>query len=279
MSEENKNTRQDKLPEVEIDTSKPKKDTAGGEAVLQKGKFARWLENFFYHYKWHTAAVAFILIVAIVCTATMCGREKADVHIVYAGGKDISTNRDGSDRSPHESLVSVLTGMADDFNKDKKKIVNLETFYWLSTEEINALNSDENEDNDINLTMKSSIAQGFEDIDRLMTLKASSQYYVWFISPSLYDYYADKLDEADVDIGAFFTGLDSFATANPDVVYYDDTHTAIKLSSLKAYQNTELYMLPEDTLLILRSHSGIGNKSSKKAFEASRSYIKNLINY
>ncbi|MBO5909734.1 MAG: hypothetical protein J6Q67_08330 [Clostridia bacterium] len=279
MSEENKNTKPDKLPDVEIDTSKPKKNADGGDIAVQKSKFARWLENFFYHYKWHTAAVAFILIVAIVCTVTMCGREKPDINVIYAGRMDISTNRDGSDRSAHESLLSVLTGIADDYNKDKNKIVNLETFYWLSTEEINALNSDENEDNDINSTMQSSIKQGFEDIDRLMTLKASSQYYVWFISPTLYDYYADKLEEANVDTKAFFTVLDSFATANPNVVYYDDNHTAIKLSSLKAYQNTELYMLPEDTLVILRSHSGVGNKSSKKAFEASRSYIKNLINY
>lgn len=278
MSENNKKEpRDEKLPDVEIDTSRTKSDTAGGESVMEKGKFARWLENFFYHYKWHTAIVAFVLIVAIVCTVTMCGRQKPDVMIVYAGGMDISTNRNGKDTSNYELFMHGLESVAK--NSDKDTVVSLSAYWWLSNDEIQALNTDDNEDNDISPAQDTNIYAGFQKFDSLMTLGASSKYYIWFMSPALYNYYAKQAKDAG-DIELLFENLEELQKQNNSVQFYDTQNfTAIKLSSLAVYYNTELNMLPEDTLIVLRAPSGVGSKSSRKAFEASRDYLAELVNY
>ena len=297
MSENNnKEDRYEKLPEVEINMrSEELCDTVvdddgniaeisnGGEAVATKGKFARWIENFFYHYKWHTAAVAFILIVAIVCTVTMCGRKKADVQIVYAGSMEISSNKQGKDTSTYQTLLNGLESVAE--KGDNKTVVSLAAYWWLSKKEITALNSDDNEDNDISAAQETNIYSGFENFDSLMMLGASSKYYVWFMSPSLYDYYAAEANKfTEVEDGdrieMLFTNLGYLRESNSTVQYYDNKNfTAIKLSSLSVYYNTELNMLPEDTLVVLRAPTGLSNKTSKKAFEASSDYLFDLVNY
>ena len=66
------------------------------EVKMKKGKFSLWIENFFYHYKWHTIGVAFVLIVVLICTLQMCDKTSYDMLIVYAGRKDIErTTEDG----------------------------------------------------------------------------------------------------------------------------------------------------------------------------------------
>ena len=224
MSENNnKEDRYEKLPEVEISRRLEKlHDTVvdddgniaeisnGGEAVATKGKFARWIENFFYHYKWHTAAVAFILIVAIVCTVTMCGRTKADVKIIYAGSMSISTGRQGKDTSTFEAFLSGLESVND--KSGKKTKISLTAYWWLSNKQILALNSDEDENNDVSPAQESNIYSDFENFDNLMMLGASSQHFIWFMSPALYDHYAAQTNEfteveAEDRIEMLFTDL------------------------------------------------------------------------
>lgn len=262
MSEENKNTRQDKLPEVEIDTSKPKKDTAGGEAVLQKSKFARWLENFFYHYKWHTAAVAFILIVAIVCTATMCGRKKPDIQMIYVGSKPISSDQQRD----------LMTGLGMIRNKGEE--ITITPYQYLTPEQINELNTDNDENNNPNELY---LLDQFENFNNLMMLGAASTYFIWFMSPDIYEYYVEVARKKG-DVELLFTNLD-FLESESGVSFYDNTHTAIKLSNLNAYYKTELLILPDDTLVVLRAPSGVSSKKSKKAYEASREYLVDLVKY
>ena len=49
------------------------------------GKFFRWLDNFWYHNKWKTIIVSFLLLTLIVCAVQFAGREDADIYILYAG--------------------------------------------------------------------------------------------------------------------------------------------------------------------------------------------------
>ena len=56
-----------------------------GEIVIQN-RFLKWLDNFWYHYKWTVIVVAFFLFVGIVCLVQCSGRESADLTVTYAGG-------------------------------------------------------------------------------------------------------------------------------------------------------------------------------------------------
>ena len=285
MSENNnKDDRYEKLPETEISTDKINEpsDTRAtaspsGEAAVSKSKFALWLENFFYHYKWHTAAVAFVLIVAIVCTVTMCGRKKADVMIIYAGNCEISTNRQGKDVSTHELLLKALESIG----KEGEMTVSLSSYWWLSNNEIEARNSDDDPNNNISSAQDDSIYSGFQEFDNLMTLGGSSQYYIWFMSPALYEYYAKQATKNDRDIELVFTNLKYLEKHSSTIQFYDTEHyTAIKLASLPAYSQFSS-VLPEDTLVVLRAPSGLSKwsfgRKHKNAFEKSEAYLIDLI--
>ena len=56
-------------------------------------KFSEWLDNYWYHYKWHTIAVLFAIFVVVICTFQMCRRTVTDIQIMYAGNEDISMSR------------------------------------------------------------------------------------------------------------------------------------------------------------------------------------------
>ena len=48
-------------------------------------KFVSWLENYWYHYKWITLVVAFLVVVVAVCTIQSCTAKSSDINITYAG--------------------------------------------------------------------------------------------------------------------------------------------------------------------------------------------------
>lgn len=294
MSEKNnKDDRYGKLPEVEISAKKydePQdlsiQKSTPGEAVATKSKFVLWIENFFYHYKWHTAAVAFILIVAIVCTVTMCGRKKVDVMIVYAGNGEIFTNSNGADVSTHQLLLGALQKVGD----ESGKTVSLSSYWWLSNEEIEALKNDGIENNELSAAQESNVYSGFQEFDHLMTLGGSSQYYIWFVSPELYEYYAHQITKSGGNVEQLFTNLDYLEGYNPNIKYYtsaecateslrnvDLANTAIKLSSLSIYDEKFKDLLPADTLVVLRAPRGLGIFKTKTAFNKSNDYLIDMV--
>lgn len=294
MSEKNnKDDRYGKLPEVEISTKKydePEdlsvQKSTPGEAVATKNKFVLWIENFFYHYKWHTAAVAFILIVAIVCTVTMCGRKKADVMIVYAGNGEIFTNSNGGDTNTHDILLKSLERVG----RESGMSVFLNSYWWLSNNEIEARNNDDDPNNDISSAQDTNIYSGFQEFDHLMTLGGSSQYYIWFVSPDLYEYYTETIIRSGGNVEQLFTNLDYLEGYNSDIQYYtaaecsteslrnaDLANTAIKLSSLGVYSKEFKDLLPDDTLVVLRAPRGLGLLKTKTAFNKSSDYLVGMV--
>ena len=68
-----------------------------GSVSIKKGKFLRWLENFWYHYKWHSLIAAFLIFTVTVCTVQMCRKESYDMHILYAGGHSFQRNSEDGD--------------------------------------------------------------------------------------------------------------------------------------------------------------------------------------
>ena len=130
--EENKNSSE------KFDTGAPVSENTNSNEV-KKGPFRLWIENFFYHYKWHTAVVAFILIIAIVCSVQMCQREEYDIYVLYAGGHSVSKTAEGGDISEYVSIMSEIKGVSADFDGDGKVNVSLDTLYMLSEEEIDMI--------------------------------------------------------------------------------------------------------------------------------------------
>ncbi len=104
------------------------KNTEGD--ILVQSPFLKWLDNFWYHYKWHTVAVLFITFVLTVCITQCAMKEKQDAVVMYAGpymysGEESHTVKD--------ELNKVLPS---DLNGDGKKTVGLVTYRIMTDEQL-----------------------------------------------------------------------------------------------------------------------------------------------
>jgi hypothetical protein len=55
------------------------------DIAVEKGKFLKWLDNYWYHYKWPTIVVVFFIIVFAVCFIQSITHEEKDILITYGG--------------------------------------------------------------------------------------------------------------------------------------------------------------------------------------------------
>ena len=107
-----------------------------------------WLENFWYHYKIHTVAAIFALIVLVVLCVQTCSRVSYDAHILYAGPHEIKHSSDGE----YLNAVSSFKRVAEDFDGDGATNVNLLNLFVINDEEADALLA-ENPGKEINATL------------------------------------------------------------------------------------------------------------------------------
>jgi hypothetical protein len=250
------------------------KNTQIEDIKEEKQSFSKWLDNFWYHYKWHTIAVIFVLIVAIVCTVQLVNREKYDAVIAYAGSKDVSKKAEGGDVAEIVTLQSSLKDVVYDVDKNGEISISLEALFWLSSEEIKALEAELAEKKENGETIEeinySLLTSNYSTVDTLML---SGEYFLWFMSDDLYNYVNGKSDvERFVDLSAMPEG-------DTAVEFYGEDTCAVYLKSTEFYKMPGICDLPEDTLVVVR-RLGIGaNKGTKRAYESALDFAKEIINY
>ena len=104
----------------------------GGGDVRLSSPFLTKLENYWYHYKWHTIIAAFVLTVVIVCTAQMCGKKQYDNHVMYVGNASLSS-------AQLTGLDESFRLLMEDYNGDGEKNVSIERYFVTFNKETGGL--------------------------------------------------------------------------------------------------------------------------------------------
>lgn len=250
------------------------KSTTTQEVEAPKQSFSKWLDNYWYHYKWHTIAVVFVIIVAIVCTVQLVNRNEYDAVIAYAGSKDVSKKAENGDVAEIVTMQLSLKDIVGDVDENGEVSVSLETFFWLSASEIKALEAE--------LAEKRKNGETPQEInydlltrnrDTVNNLMLSSEYFLWFMSDDLYEYIKAASDESR------FIDLTAMPDGDSTAEFYGEDTCAVYLKSTEFYKMPGICDLPEDTLIVVR-RLGIGaNKSTKRAYETALDMAKEIINY
>lgn len=242
---------EEKLPEREI---KPRGSVAGK------------LENFWYHYKWHTLIVLFILLVVTVCTLQMCKKESYDVYALYAGPTDVSKISDGG-IPPYSAMLSALKKMAADRDGDGAASPAFDTLFVMTNAEIDAYREAHKDDG-----TEPNVTKIKENLSVLEADILYGDYYVCFLSESLYNIYKTR-DGVDL-----FVPLADYV-GDADVEYVDAC--AVRLSSTAFGSSPGFADLPADTVICLRAltevkNSGLGAKRNRALFIAAEETVKNI---
>ena len=258
---------------------KEEKYDLGSESGMkfEKGKFGKWFENFWYHYKWHVIIALFLLIVIIICTVQLCSREEYDVHIIYAGSSDVMSRGEENDISTYDTLKKSISEAVRDFDGNGEVNTSLEALYMLSAAERAEIEKE--------LADKKANGEGSYELnyvqlnenDRTFRDRLTfSDYYIYIISEPIYKTYQTSENGASV-----FVSLRDLVGEDSDIEFLDDC--AIYLSSTEFGKLPGLCDLPENTLITLRTIEAISSHFNKEEaerhFNNSKEVIKNMLSY
>lgn len=242
-------------------------EITGGQSF---GKAAlKWLDNFWYHYKWHSLIALFLIFAVLICSLQMCTKTSYDIHIMYAGGYEIRRTSSDGDLPPYTKTLSSLRRAVGDYNDDGSINIAFTDLYTLTEEEIKAITGNGAQDVDLNYYLIN------ENSKLLLDNLTYGNYYLCFISTAIYEKY-NTIDGVEI-----FVPLAQFLDTGADVELYSPT--AAKLSSTGFYSLPGIADFPTDTLVCLRNKSALSNHFNKK--DAERGYkrgadaIKIILNY
>ena len=243
-----------------------KKNERGADnAAREKQSFKEWIENYFYHYKWHTVIALVVIFAIVICSLQMCEKTSYDLHVMYAGSEDIRMSAKEGDISEYQKLLSGIKPYVSDANGDGTVNINLLNLYMPSSEEIEEIGKTDN--NEANLAL---IAQNNEIFKQNVQY---GKYYVCFLSEHLFKKHTE--DESTVR----FAPIADYAEGNGSVKFANEY--GIYLSSLPIYEKPGFNLLGEDTVVCIRRVDYISGSFDKDnsltVFRNSEELLRNLI--
>lgn len=244
-----------------------KEKISEGEVKI-KSPILSWLDNFWYHYKWHTIVACFLIVTITILSLQTCSKTSYDLHVIYAGPKEISrSSSDGG--SEYVEMTKSLGRVVDDFDGDGEVNVNLLNLFVVNEEEKAALLKDKPQ-YEINEALV------IEDTNTLKTTIVYGEHYLCFLSERLFKEYEATFN------GAIFDSLDGFSQ-NGELEYASEEKTGVYLRSLAIKELPVLENLPEDTVVCVRALSEVSSVFDKAENEENHrraiETVKNIFEY
>ena len=202
--------------------------------------FLKKLDNFWYHYKWHTIGFLFIAFVLIVCITQCSRKEKTDVVVMYAGpylysGEEMLVVKD--------ELNAVLPR---DYNGDGQKVTGLVTYQVMTEEQLLEYQK---------LVGPIDTSYFTTQISNCNNYLLTGECAILLIDKSMFV----RLRDADRlrDLNEVFPSLPESAV--------DDYGIEFSKTAL-AKKSEQLFMLPEGTMLCLLRQHLVGNISKSEVY-------------
>lgn len=224
---------------------------------LKETRFYKWLDNFFYHYKWIVLIVCMFAIFVVVSAAQMLGREQTDIYIMYAGPQVISVQNMTYIERAFEELDE------DDYTGDGKVNALLRDITVMSEEELAAASgsSDSNVPNEGYILNEQLVrAQMSESMKTFNQEILGGDSIICLLSPYMYSI----VREADG-----FLPLDEVIGYVPENAYDE---CAVYLADTDFGKLEGLASLPDDTLFCIRRVSSMSFMKGKNKTEKAHSY-------
>ncbi len=200
-----------------------------------------WLDNFWYHYKWHSIVALFLVLVIVVCSFQMCSKESYDTHIMYAGHKRILHTSEDGDIPEYNIIISSLKRISEDSDGDGKISPAFSDLFVMSDEMKEKIEAELDKGEQVNESLLSTDRKTLTD--RMMY----SEYYVCLLAE---DVYRDYRVISDIDM---FLPLAPYTSEGGEYEWAGED--AIYLRSTPFYEMAGICELPEDTVICLRMKS------------------------
>ncbi len=231
------------------------------------------LDNFWYHYKWHTLITLFFVLFIGICTWQMCSKQSYDVYVMYAGTAAVTRTTDDGTEPMYPAMQTTLAAFAEDRDDNGRVDVNFNTLYILSNDEIEAENQRRRELSELTGVRYEEVDAPFvkENLSVYQSEVKYGDFYICLLSETMYN-----LSRTSADGTPLFAPLAPYTEGTDAVLYASD---AVLLSSTALGQSPLFSDLPEDTLLCLRSLSEVAARRSRnrEVFAAAESTFRRML--
>ena len=211
-------------------------------------KFSKWLDNYWYHYKWHTIIVAFFLIIGIISTVQIFNKETYDAYVMYVGADEIPDTQ-------YYDILQSLKAVSADYDDNKEHKINFSKMAFVS-----------NPDDPLASTTNA------PTIEFLSSLVVQPQY-IYLMDVEVYKLYKDS---------GVFVPISELYKDLPEEWYYDDTAVYFdKTDYANSFAGVD--NLGENTLLVMKivpySASKRVMEAERQAYENHLDILKNILSY
>ncbi len=205
----------------------------------------KWLENYWYHYKWATIISAFFITVAVICIVQIASKKDYNIYIRYVGDSVITGTQYDDMTGALEKIVSG----------DKKDSVNFAQVAYISDED----NPYKNEKNAVaRETLSSMLVQ---------------PYYIYIMDLTAYNDYKDS---------GVFAPLSSIFEEDVTDISYDEY--ALYLSKTEFLKNAPgMEWVEEDTVIVIKIvpydsvFTGKKSKSELASFDIHKEFLRSMV--
>ncbi len=237
-----------------------------GAKIKVKSRALLWLENYFYHYKWHTVIALVLILAVVLCSVQMCAKTSYDTYIMYAGGTDIRMTAKDGDISDFQKLTSAFKQYSSDFDGDGEHNVSFLNLYMPSEDEIRDV--EENTDSEVNLTL---VSQNNETLWQHMYYGA---YQICFLSEHLYTKWTEEVESTPLaEISPYLPEGSTLEVAKGGFGVY--------LASSPLYEKAGFNLLGSDTVICIRRMSlmseAFGREDNLENFKRSEEVLRLML--
>ena len=226
-------------------------------------KTLKWLENFWYHYKWITIIFAFFAVAVIIMTAQFFTRDKYDAMILYTGPKLPNANETLEIEAAFEDVLG------EDYDGNGKREVTLNSLFLMTDEQ---LKDDkylyDEEGNPLYINTGDMVTTKQQFTTQIFVGEAV----ICLLDPAWYELVAKK---------DAFVPLNELVDSVPENAY-DECALYLRNTGFGQYF-TALNAFPEDTLICFRrmsSTSGLKNeKKEEQRYEFNKRFFVDLIEF
>ncbi len=219
-------------------------------------KIFKWLDNFWYHYKWVTLVTAFFTVTLLIIIIQMITKTNPDSNILYGGPAVLTANQTKEIENAFNALLP------EDFNGDGEKITSLQAITLMTKEQIAKAEAEAAENSSVFVYNPQSLENNKTSFS---TQLFSGEYVICLIDPEQY--------KNAYKAGGFAPLSELFGENNIPEYAYDDCALLLSETNFSKFF-TAMSVFPDDTLICVRKMSSVSAIKGKS--KAEREYNNQL---
>ena len=228
------------------------------DQTVPTSPFLKKVDNYWYHYKWHTIIGVFLLVTLLICTLQMCRKPSYDTEIIYAGPYSIGKVQQGD-------IKNTIASFMKDNDKNGSVDLNLIS-YWVDDD---ILDNEDYDPSNVSLLQQNSMQNKQNFHDEI----SAGDVVIYLVS---HDLFLEMMER-----GCLYSLTELVPTLSDTVLTTDKdgekTSYGVTLSALPVGSLAGLSSLPADTVLCMQDVRFLNQIFNKDKTEAQHAYCRELM--